>query len=169
MLILKEAIFLFIIGSLFGYIFEVIVLLFDKRKLINPGFLKGPYLLLHGLGFLMLFLISSLQINFAIKAIILMISPTVLELIAGLMIFPYYKIPSWDYSAKYFNYKGMISLPTSIGWAFLSLAFYYFIYPILIKLLPYASNKFVIIFMIIFFIIFTVDMIISIKRNIFKK
>lgn len=155
----------FALGSIIGVIIEIIYLTITTKKFRKPGFLKGPYLPIHGVGALMLFLISSLEINLYLKLILLIISPTILELTAGLIFLDYYKIPIWNYSDKPLNYKGIICLEYSIDWAILSLIFYSFLYPIFVEIIKYSSNNIIIILMVVYYLIFSMDLICSVKRN----
>lgn len=55
--------FLFFIGSMAGWVIEVVFRRFfssanPERKWINPGFLSGPYLPLYGFSLCVLFLLS---------------------------------------------------------------------------------------------------------------
>lgn len=57
--------FLFFIGSMAGWVIEVVFRRFfssanPERKWINPGFLSGPYLPLYGFSLCVLFLLSLL-------------------------------------------------------------------------------------------------------------
>lgn len=55
---------LFVIGSLFGYILEVIYRRFvSRKKWVNPGFMVGPYLPIYGVGVSSLYGISNIYIN----------------------------------------------------------------------------------------------------------
>ncbi len=58
--------FLFFIGSMAGWVIEVVFRRFfssanPERKWINPGFLSGPYLPLYGFSLCVLFLLSLLN------------------------------------------------------------------------------------------------------------
>ena len=58
-------IYLFMIGSMIGYLIEVLFRrFFSMKKWINPGFLKGPYLPLYGFGTCILYTISDLGIRY---------------------------------------------------------------------------------------------------------
>ena len=63
--------YLFFIGSLFGWILELLYRRFfsknnKNRKWINPGFCKGPYLPIYGTGLCVLYLLASLELRFPI-------------------------------------------------------------------------------------------------------
>lgn len=89
--------FLFFIGSMLGWVIEVIFRRFfssanPERKWINPGFCTGPYIPLYGLGLCALYLIASIERNLTIENdvlrkavlfVIMAISMTAIEYIAG--------------------------------------------------------------------------------------
>ncbi len=148
---LLQIMLLFALGSIAGYILEVIRRSYCRKKLINPGFLKGPYLPVYGFGLLVIYGLSSLKIHLIVRIILFGLSTTILELITGLMFIYHYKKNLWDYSKNKFNYKGIICLRNSIYWVLLSLVFYFFIYPFLHHVLSFANNPFVIILIILFY------------------
>ena len=50
--------FLFLVGSMLGYLCEVLFRrFFSAKKWVNPGFMKGPWLPLYGFGILLMFTI----------------------------------------------------------------------------------------------------------------
>ena len=54
MIYLESIFILFIIGAILGWILELFYRRFiTMKKWINPGFLKGPYLPIYGIGVLM--------------------------------------------------------------------------------------------------------------------
>lgn len=131
---LLVASFLFITGSMLGWVTEVLFRrFFTAKKWINPGFLTGPYLPLYGFGIVGLFLISFLPIytgiNWLDSALIILImgvSMTLIEYIAGLIFIKGMKIKLWDYSDRWGNIQGIICPLFSFFWLLVG-AFYYFV------------------------------------------
>ena len=67
--------FLFFVGSIVGWLIEIVFRRFfssanKEHRWINPGFLIGPYLPLYGCSLCVLFLLARINITF-IKNIIL--------------------------------------------------------------------------------------------------
>ena len=61
--------FLFFIGSLVGWVLELLFRRFisdanPKRKWINPGFLVGPYLPLYGFSLSALYIMAHINVDF---------------------------------------------------------------------------------------------------------
>ena len=107
--------FLFMIGSLIGWLIELFYRRFvSTKKWINPGFLNGPYLPLYGFGLAIMYFICLIPTDWWVKAIIISILMTLIELIAGIIFINIMKIKLWDYSNQKLNYKGVICLKYSI-------------------------------------------------------
>ena len=55
---------LFVIGSLAGWVIEVLFRrFFSAHKWVNPGFMVGPYIPLYGFGVVILYLLSNLNFS----------------------------------------------------------------------------------------------------------
>jgi len=168
---LLKLLLLFALGSIAGYILEVIRKSYLKKKiiLINHGFLRGPYISSYGFGLLAIYFISSLNISFIFKIILFALATTSVEAIGGFIFLLHYRLKLWDYSKNKFNYKGIICLRNSIYWIILSIIFYYLIYPVLHHVLRFADNPFVIIFIILFYTSMLIDFICKIIEQENKK
>lgn len=131
---LLVAAFLFITGSMLGWIIEVVFRrVCTAKKWINPGFLTGPYLPLYGFGVAGLFAISFLPIrtgyawlDAVIVVLIMGVAMTVIEYIAGLIFIKGMKIKLWDYSDRKGNIQGIICPLFSFFWLLVA-ALYYFV------------------------------------------
>ena len=134
--------FLFLLGSMTGWVIEVIFRRFfssanPERKWINPGFLEGPYLPLYGFSTVTLYLSARFLsplfgdewwqriILFAIMAAVI----TFIEYIAGIIFIKGMKIKLWDYSKEKGNIQGIICPKFSFFWAVLSAIYFFLIHP----------------------------------------
>jgi uncharacterized membrane protein len=104
--------FLFFIGSVIGWVIELIFRRFfsknnPERKWINPGFCVGPYLPLYGSWLCVLYLMSGISpyINFGNKIVdqivlllAMALAMTIIEYIAGLISYKGFHVRLWDYS-----------------------------------------------------------------------
>lgn len=165
-------IFLFFMGSIFGWGLETVFRRFTRentaRKWINPGFLVGPYLPLYGFGLCTLYLLSEVEkflpfssvICSKIAVILLMgISLTVLELIAGLIFIENMNVKLWDYSNKPLNYKGIICPEFSFYWILLATAYYLLIHPHILSALEWFASNLAFSFVLgVFFGVFAIDL-----------
>lgn len=135
------SVFIFLIGSVLGWIMELIYRRFYHGKFVNPGFLVGPYLPIYGFGLLSLTILhkslTSLNLHPIIIILIMGVVMTLIELIGGLILLKQ-KVRLWDYSSNWLNYKGIICPLNSAIWLFLGAIYYFFLYDPLM----YALNWF---------------------------
>lgn len=126
-----EYLFIFITGSALGWGLEVVYRRYfgKARKWINPGFLSGPYLPLYGTGVCFLYIISDLELDFAVKILLFALITTGIEYLTGLFFLSVYNTRLWDYTKMKFNIQGLIAPLYTVFWTILSLFFYYVLYP----------------------------------------
>jgi len=109
------------IYSFIGWLYESIICsMVNKRKIINRGFLIGPYVPIYGFGAV---LVIQLFGNFSSLISIFiysMIICTVIEYLTSVLMEKIFNAIWWDYSNFPFNYKGRISLYASILFGILS-------------------------------------------------
>lgn len=164
--------FLFFIGSLSGWLLEVLFRRFlseanPDRKWINPGFCTGPYLPLYGCGLCLMYLIASLEgLNLITEPIlqklllffIMAVCMTAIEYIAGVLSLKTTKVRLWDYSNEKGNIQGIICPKFSLVWAILGALYYFLIHPHILEALSWLSENLAFSFVIgLFFGIFIVD------------
>lgn len=167
--------FIFMVFSMVGWVMELFFRRFvSQKKWINPGFLKGPYLPIYGIGTIILVgyslvlslikeYISSNILFFIIIFIGMGLLMTIVELIGGLIFIKGMNLKLWDYSNRKLNYKGIICLEFSIIWAILGTIFYYLLFePIVYLVIAFVKlDWFVLaVFLIgIFYGVFIIDLI----------
>lgn len=163
MIMLLRYLFIFAAGAFAGWCIELFFRRFVSQKhWVNPGFLNGPYLPLYGFGTTVLYLFSLLVLPFWLKVLIIILSMTLLELIAGVIFLKYYHIKLWDYSDQWLNYKGLICPLFSLFWGILGVLFTVFIYPPLAERVDFLMNHLELSFFIgAYYGIFFVDVISS--------
>ncbi len=114
--------FFFYFYCFFGWIFESTFVSLKSRKLVNRGFMRGPFLPIYGSGAIMMLVVSmSFQDNVFLTYIAGCIGATALELVTGILMESLFKVRYWDYSNQRFNYKGHICLSSTIAWGFLTI------------------------------------------------
>ena len=136
---------------------------YQCKKLVNRGFLFGPFCPIYGFGVLLLIVslspISSSPLLFFIGAIAITSS---LEYLTGFILEKIFKTNWWDYSNEKYNLDGKICLKFSIYWGFLSLVLFYFIHPTINSLTTKILNFSSFYLPFILVIYFTVDLVLSI-------
>ena len=120
----------FIIYSILGWVLESIFRSLCDRKLINTGFLKGPFCPIYGVGALiMILLLSSFESNFIILFVMSFLVLTFWEYMVGYFLEKVFHTKYWDYSNHKFNIQGRICLSNSIYWGILGVLFIKYIHP----------------------------------------
>lgn len=93
-----------------------------EGKLVNSGFLSGPFIPIYGFGGVLLMSLTKIVdvFPYPLSWIVLLASPTVLEYIASLILEKSFSMRLWDYSHYPFNFHGRICFLYSLFWAGLS-------------------------------------------------
>ncbi len=165
--------FLFFVGSLFGWTLELFFrrIINPEKKWVNPGFLVGPYLPLYGFGLIILYLLASfgeyipfdnIYVKRIVLFIIMAIAMTIIEYIAGIIFIKKMKVKLWDYSNEKFNIEGIICLKYSFFWAVLGAIYYFFIHSHILNALTWLSENLAFSFFVgMFYGVFIIDFIYS--------
>ena len=74
-------ILIFLIGSFLGYLMELFYRNVIFHEHFKPGFLKGPYLPLYGFGILILYILSSIDMNIWVRIFLYGFLLTLLEIL----------------------------------------------------------------------------------------
>ncbi len=142
--------FLFVVGSLSGWILELFFRrFFSAKRWINPGFLTGPYLPIYGFGLASLFAFSRIHLSFIhspvlskIVLILLMgIFLTLIEYIGGLIFIKGLKTKLWDYSNQWGNIQGIICPLFSMIWLIGCALYNLFLDPYILSLTKWFENN----------------------------
>lgn len=153
----------FFIFSVLGYIAEVIYCYILDKKLVNRGFLHGPYCPIYGFGALASILLLNKYYNDPLIIFTLgMILFSIIEYIASYLMEKLFNDKWWDYSNQKYNINGRVCLKNSILFGIGGLGVIYVFYPI-VKKLMYNSNILPLnIITIILIILFLIDVIFTI-------
>lgn len=155
----------FIVYSFLGWILESVVRTVCERKIINTGFLKGPFCPIYGCGaIIMLLFLSELKYSTILLFIMSVISLSIWEYIVGAFLEKSFHTKYWDYSDHKFNYKGRICLSNSIAWGVLGVVFINYIHPFIASVLSKIDNIYLQIIIPIIALILLIDAIISIVK-----
>lgn len=143
---------LFVIGSLAGWIIEVLFRrFFSRKKWMNPGFLTGPYLPIYGFGVIGLYVLSEIFINVEIESklpqwaliiITILIIGAILiaiEFIAGLIFIKGMGLKLWDYSDRKGNILGIVCPLFDVLWTAAGAIYFFFIHPELKEAIKWIS------------------------------
>ena len=153
---LVKVFWVFIIGSLIGYVLEMIVGLVQNGHFVSrQGLLIGPFIQVYGLGLVTYYLvISKIKDKNNVKIFILsMILGGVIEYLFSFFQEKLFGTISWDYSNLPFNINGRTSLLHCLYWGTGGVLFVKFILPYidgLDNLYKYKAYKIITSFLIVF-------------------
>ncbi len=133
---------LFIIYSFAGWVMETLWVSWCNKRLVDRGFLIGPYCPIYGFGALLIVLLLS-KLSFSPILVFLM---TVfvcgaLEYFASWIMEKIFKARWWDYSNVKFNLNGRICLKNLIAFGIMGIVVIYIINPNLEIWIDYFINK----------------------------
>ncbi len=153
---------LFLIYSFMGWLMEVIGEYFQTRRIVNRGFLVGPYCPIYGWGCIaMIILLSKYMNNYFNFFIMAILICSILEYFTSFFMEKIFHARWWDYSQRKFNINGRICLETMIPFGILGSIILYIVNPFFLNLLNKIPTTTLNTLSIILFIIFIADNIIS--------
>lgn len=156
----------FIIYSIAGWCLESVYRSFCEKKLINTGFLNGPFCPIYGIGaIIMLLFLKQFKENIVILFIISFLVLSIWEYAVGVLLEKIFKTKYWDYSDHKINIKGRVCLFNSISWGILGVIFTRYIHPYIENNLGMLNINVLKIVMYIISIIFVIDAIVSIVKT----
>lgn len=119
--------FIFYFYCLFGWCFESTYVSIREKRLVNRGFMRGPFLPLYGSGAVMMLLVSSpfqgmdFPWNVIWTYLAGCVGATALEYVTGVVMEAIFKVRYWDYSKEPFNFQGHICLTSTLAWGLLTI------------------------------------------------
>lgn len=125
-----EAVLLFTLLSVMGWICESIWCSVGEKKIVNRGFLSGPYCPIYGFGGLLILAIClPVQAYPVLVFLMAMVAASALEYFTGWLLETLFHTRWWDYSKRFLNIKGRVCLRNSILFGLMGLAVTYFVFP----------------------------------------
>ena len=155
----------FIIYSFLGWTLESIVRTICEKKIINTGFLIGPFCPIYGFGaIIMILFLNRFENNIILLFFISFVVLSIWEYIVGVLLEKLFKTKYWDYSKNRFNFKGRVCLTNSLAWGVLGVLFIKYIHPFIQHIIGYVDYIYVAIIASIIALILLIDAIISIVK-----
>lgn len=161
--------FMFFIYCFIGWVWESTYESILNKKLLNRGFLNGPYIPLYGFGglFILLFL-QQFQTPFkdvmTIKIYFIgAIGATILEYVTSYALEKILKARWWDYSEYPLNINGRICLIATIFWGVVAVVAIDFLNPFLLRFYQGLSHDSVLIFVTAMCTLFILDLAVTIN------
>ena len=170
----------FAIGCSAGWLIELIFRRFwsgnnAEHRWVNPGYLRGPWLPVYGLGLLSLYLLSDLASFFAVRGLfpsILLVfamaaAATAVEYISGVFSKKILHATLWDYSGEWGNVDGIICPRFSFFWLILCSAYFFLLHRPLNSLISaYSSHPIALLLIGVYLGLFFSDVITTSKLSI---
>lgn len=153
----------FTIYSVLGWVYESILCSIEEKKIINRGFLNGPYCPIYGAGAILDYLILGKMSNPILLFILGALVATSIEYVTSFFMEILFNARWWDYSERKFNINGRVCLMGAVVFGVFSVALVKFIHPFLMGitelLTPFGINLLTVSFL----FIFTSDIVVTVS------
>lgn len=162
---------MFFIYSFVGWVVEVVYYGITEGKFINRGFLAGPLCPVYGLGFYAaIWIFEPLRNNFFIIFFGMATACTIVELIAGVILYHTFHMRWWDYSDYKLNFRGYICLRFYIYWGIAASLGIYVLHPTVKWIINHINDTVKVGIVVFFVVILIADIVTTIITIVgFKK
>lgn len=161
---IPKYVILFFIYSIAGWIAEMIFGIIVNKRIVNRGFLIGPYCPIYGLGVVTITLALSRFTEYKVIVVVMsMVICGLLEYLTSYFLEKIFHARWWDYSKQKFNINGRVCLEMLVPFGIAGYVITYLINPFFMNLLNAIPQTINITIAIILTLIFTIDAIISLR------
>ncbi len=152
----------FTIYSFLGWVCESTYCSIGQKKLVNRGFLNGPFCPIYGFGALLVIsILSPFVNNIPVLFIASIIVTSTLEYITSYVLEKIFHMSWWDYSTYKYNINGRVCLQNSLMFGLLSLFVMLVIHPAIDNFVASINTKVAFALSVLFATYFIVDTIIT--------
>ena len=152
----------FTIYSFLGWVCESTYCSIGQKKLVNRGFLNGPFCPIYGFGALLVIsILSPFVNNIPVLFIASIIVTSTLEYITSYVLEKIFHMSWWDYSTYKYNINGRVCLQNSLMFGLLSLFVMLVIHPTIDDFVASINTKVAFALSVLFATYFIVDTIIT--------
>lgn len=163
---LLEAVYIFLLSSVLGWLIEVGYIYTITGKIVDRGMLYGPVCTIYGIGALILYLSFGTPKRRMHEIIYIFVCSSVLlgafELISGLFLKYALGMEMWNYNGQLLEIFNYTTIPISLGWGLFACIYIFLIQPILLKIMYIVpmnfSRKLAIILLTIYFVDYCASM-----------
>jgi len=167
-MILVKILTYLIMYSFIGWFYESIIRSIGAKKIINSGFLNGPFCPIYGFGAVVVILLFYQRVeNIYILFFASMVLTSALEYVTSYLLEKIFHTKWWDYSNYLFNIKGRVFLPGAIVFGILSVLTIKFVHPFIEKTVISIPEWILTSSSILIFILIMIDLYITV-RYLFK-
>jgi len=179
---MEKALFLFMMFSIVGWLWETPWVSFRQKKFVNRGFLRGPYIPIY--GFAVMTIVFTMGIFNDIEnqnGLIILVEMIYMGIITAIWEFctswgleKVFHTRWWDYSTHKYNIQGRISLGVTLFFAIGGYILWRFVLPPFEWVYAEIPPNYMIIILCVFYTVYTVDGITTLNelfkiRNVISK
>ena len=125
--LISQMVFFFFLASIGGFLWEVLIFLFQDGIFRNRGFLYGPWLPVYGAGAVLFYLLLGNPLQRILYAepiknhhpvtifLLSLLIGTLLELAIGYFLDTVWGLRYWDYGGAFLNFHGYICFLSALG------------------------------------------------------
>lgn len=160
---------LFYIYCFIGWVWESCYESVLNRKLLNRGFLTGPYIPIYGFGGIFIYiLLGNLSLRFNTHIwlkifLVSMIGATLMEYLTSYVLEKIFNARWWDYSNYPLNIKGRVCLIASLFWGLVGVVAVRYLNPFLVHKITKLNRDTLLIIVTIIATVFVMDIIVTIN------
>ena len=159
---LNTLLLMFFIYSFIGWIVEIIYTYIEQRKIINRGFLIGPFVPIYGVGVTIIYVTLTKYSNDPVVLMVMsMFVCGTIEYITSFLMEKIFKNRWWDYTHMKFNLNGRICLENCVLFGLGGLLTTYLINPYLVHFIFNIKPNILSSTVLILSILFIIDLCIS--------
>jgi len=155
---------LFLIYSFIGWIIEMVIYLRRYKKVVDRGFLIGPYLPIYGIAVVLMIIFlrkysDDIITLFCMGAVLC----SIVEYLTSYIMEKLFRARWWDYSDRRFNIEGRVCLKNSVLFGLGGCLVIRFVNPFLTFVFSYFSVDTINTAAVIFLVLFIIDVCVSCK------
>lgn len=133
---------IFIIGSVFGFVAEMLyATVYTRTLVIRQGLIYGPFVQVYGMGAVAYYFLITKYKEPKEAFFAGMIMGGILEYLCSFFQEIFFGTISWDYSNFFFNLNGRTCLLYCVYWGIIAVVFLKIVYPWLQKIEPLLYKK----------------------------
>jgi|GEM_PF-963772 len=141
-MVFQELVIYFLIYSFLGYVCEVIYCSWEEKRLVNRGFLYGPYCPVYALGAIaMITFVNPFKDNYVLAILLCFFIPSAIEYLTGYVLEKIFNLRWWDYTNEKLNIKGLVCLKNSLMFMGLAIFVIYYLHPMIFGLINPLENS----------------------------
>ena len=129
---LEDFVWLFVLGSILGFLIEGIWCIIKSGKWENhSATVIGPFCIIYGIGTVVVYFLAHLfqDYNMIVQFFGYAVAGTLVEYLGSLFQEAVLGTRSWDYSKRFGNIHGRVTLLMTFFWGVLGVLFTFFAYP----------------------------------------